>query len=159
MGILLGIDLGERRVGVAVSDPDGLVATPLGLLDGSDEKKLAGEIARLVRETGAGEVVLGLPRNMDGTIGERAEAALRFRRLLEGEVSVPVQMWDERLTSAEAERVIRAGEERVGPKGERRPRRRSASRRREEKGTIDRIAAVLILQAFLDRRNREEGRE
>jgi len=153
VAVLIGIDLGERRVGVAVSDPEGLVATPLTVLDGSEEKKLAGEIARLVRETGAAEVVLGLPRNMDGTIGERAEAALRFRRLLEGVIDVPVSMWDERLTSAEAERMIRAGEERTGTQGDRRPRRRGPSRRRKEKSRVDRIAAVLILQTYLDRRN------
>lgn len=153
MGAVLGVDWGERRVGVAVSDPGGVVAFPLGVLDGRDPKALAGEIAALVREREAERVVVGLPRNMNGTLGPIAEAALRFRDLLAEAVDVPVETWDERLSSAEAERLIREAEAGEPRRGERRGGRRGGTPpKRKEKSRVDRIAAVLILQTWLDHR-------
>lgn len=147
-GVVIGIDLGEKRVGVALSDPDRLVATSHDLFDGSDVKKLIRRIAKLAEEQEATQVVLGLPRNMDGSLGERAEVSLRFAARLEKETGLPVDTWDERLSSAEAERTLRYGRGRETRKGEKASR---LGRRRESKGEIDRIAAVIILQGWLDR--------
>ncbi|MFH1278391.1 MAG: Holliday junction resolvase RuvX [Candidatus Eisenbacteria bacterium] len=158
MAVVLGIDWGERRVGVAVSDPEGIVALSLGVLDGSDPKAVAAEIAALARERGAERIVVGLPRNMDGTLGPVAEAALRFRDLLAEVLTVPVETWDERLSSAEAERLIRDAESGPSRPGDRRPRRRGGTpKKRKEKSRVDRIAAVIILQSWLDRRGGGTG--
>ncbi|MFH1681762.1 MAG: Holliday junction resolvase RuvX [Candidatus Eisenbacteria bacterium] len=155
MGVVLGIDFGEKRVGVAVSDPDGLLAFPLALLDGSEERALLDAIRSLVSERAAERVVVGLPRLLDGSVGEMARRAERFAGLLRDVLPVPVETWDERLTSAQAERVLRVADGREGEKGNR-PRRRAAGRRpaesKEAKGRIDRVAAALILQSYLDRR-------
>jgi len=149
---VLGIDLGDRRVGVAVSDPGGAIAFPLTVLDGSNRSALLRAVEDLVREKEAERVVVGLPRNMNGTLGERAEIVLAFREELAARLDVPVETWDERLTSVQAERVIRTGEGRETEKGGR-PRRRGGKKRRPpEKARVDRIAAVLILQSWLDRR-------
>jgi len=155
MGAVLGIDFGKKRVGVAVSDPEGILALPLPVLDGIDEKALLEAIRILAVERGVDRVVVGLPRNLDGTVGEMAKDAARFAKLLEGLLAVPVETWDERLTSAQAERVLRLADGREGEKGET-PRRRARRRRPKEtkaaSARIDRIAAVLILQSYLDRR-------
>ncbi|MBN1826973.1 MAG: Holliday junction resolvase RuvX [Candidatus Eisenbacteria bacterium] len=151
MAVVIGIDLGDRRVGVSVSDPTGTIAFPLPVLDGSDRPALLRAIEDLVKERGAERVVIGLPRNMNGSLGERAEITLAFREELAARIDVPVDTWDERLSSAQAERVIRAGEGRETEKGGRPRRHGGRPRRGQEKGRIDRIAAVLILQSWLDR--------
>jgi len=160
LGTVLGIDFGDKRVGIAVSDPDGKVALPLTTLDGSDPARLDAEIEGLVAEREVVRVVVGLPRNMSGTLGERAEATLRFRDRLAERLSVPIDTWDERLTTMQAERIVRTSEGRED-RGGRRPRRRKSAKRRtaEGKGAIDRIAAVLILQAYLDRHSAAGGGE
>lgn len=159
MAVVIGLDLGEKRVGVAASDPEGLLAFPVGLLDGSNEAALLDAIEEVVRGREASAVVIGLPRRLDGSIGAAAEKTLRFRALLAARLGIPVETWDERLTSAEAERLLRVADGREDGKGGR-PRRRTSSRPKGEKGRVDRIAAVLILQAYLDRSrrpSRDEG--
>jgi len=159
MGTVIGIDLGEVRVGVAASDPEGKVALPLTLLDGRDEKALIASIASLAEEREAAEIVVGLPRNMDGSYGPRAEAARRFRDLLAESVPIAVAMWDERLTSVQAERAIRTVEGKESRKGGRVKRRGGAPPAKGEKGRIDRVAAVLILQSYLDSKRGNRGVE
>jgi putative Holliday junction resolvase len=154
VAVVLGIDFGEKRVGVAVSDPEGLLALPLPVLDGSKERALLDAIADLAREREVERVVIGLPLRLDGTVGGRAEATLRFRDLLAARLSVPIETWDERLTSAAAERLLRLADGRESEKGGR-PRRRASSLPKGEKGRVDRIAAVLILQSYLDHARRE----
>ncbi len=151
-GAVIGIDFGGKRVGVALSDPDRKVAFPSAVLDGSDTERLAREIARLVEEREATLVVIGLPKQMDGSIGESAGAVLRFAARLEEVTTVEVKTWDERLSSVEAERTIRYGTGRETRKGEKPPRLR---RRKGKKEDVDRIAAVLILQGWLDRQRGE----
>ena len=161
MATVIGIDLGDRRVGVAVSDPTGTIALPLPVLDGSDRRALLRAIEKLVREREADRVVLGLPVNMNGSLGERAEIVLAFREELAARIGAPVETWDERLTSVQAERLIRTGEGRETEKGGR-PRRRGGKgkpKSRKEKERVDRIAAVLILQSWLDRRAASGGGE
>lgn len=157
MAVVIGVDWGEKRVGVAASDPEGVIAFAVGVIDGADPAAAAAEIARIVGERDAARVVVGLPRNMNGTLGPVAEAALRFRDRLAALLSVPVETWDERLTSALAERTIRDAES--SDRGGRTRRRGGTPPKRKEKSRVDRVAAVLILQSWLDRASapREEG--
>lgn len=138
MGTWLGLDVGERRIGVAVSDPGGVFAQPLTTLDLGREGREAvlERLGELARARDVGGVVVGLPRHMSGDEGVGAEAARRFAELLERRLGLPVEMWDERLSSVEAERrLVEAG-----------------VRRRKRREVVDRVAAAIVLQAFLDRR-------
>jgi putative Holliday junction resolvase len=131
---VLGLDVGDRRIGVALSDETGLLASPLPTLQRVGPRKDAQAVAALVREHGAGEIVVGLPRNLDGTIGPQAEKVQAFGESLKPSARVPVRYWDERLTTVEAERIL---SERNVPWQRR-------------KGLVDQVAAVLILQEYLD---------
>ena len=131
---VLGLDLGARRIGVAVSDPMGWTAQGLPTLERRSEQQVIAEIRRLVGELGVGRIVVGLPRNMDGTIGPEARKALTFGETLRASLSLPVETWDERLTTVAAHKSMREG-------------RLSRARR---KRSVDRIAAQLILQGYLD---------
>ena len=135
---VLGLDVGDRRIGVALSDETGLLASPLVTLQRVGPRQDPRAIAALVREHGAGEVVVGLPYNLDGTIGPQAEKVRAFAAALSPVVRVPVRFWDERLTSVEAEQIL-------AERGVSWPRR---------KGLVDQVAAVLILQEYLDARPR-----
>ncbi len=139
--IVLGVDWGRARAGVAVSDELGRFARPLASLPVSSQEKLSEDIVRLAEREGAGAIVLGLPRNMDGSEGESAAAVRRLAERLSS-AGRAVELWDERLTSWEAERLLGA----AGPR-----------KRTGEKGAKDRIAACLILQGYLDAR-RQKGR-
>jgi putative Holliday junction resolvase len=137
---LLGLDVGDRRIGVAVSDPMGWTASPLQPVERVSWKKDLSRIRSLIEEYRAAGVVVGLPIRMNGTPGERAEKTMEFVRRLQATTKVPVVTWDERLTTREAERRMLEADVRRG-------------RRRE---VIDGIAASLILQGYLDSR-REDG--
>ena len=102
---MLAVDHGEARVGVAVSDPSGTIATPVGVVEPPD----AGEVATLVAERGAGLVLVGLPVSLDGTEGTQAMAAREFGAAVAERVSVPVETYDERLTTRMAEQSARSG--------------------------------------------------
>lgn len=133
---MLGLDLGEARIGVAVSDPTGTLCTPLQAirrtLDGGDIRQVA---ALAVQETAA-RIVVGLPVTMEGRRGTQAQAALRFCKELRAATPLPVVTWDERLTTVEAQARLReAG--------------RKPSR---EKGAVDSLAAALMLEAYLTTR-------
>lgn len=134
---ILGLDYGSRTCGVAVSDPLGITAQGLETIVRKEENKLRRTLARieeLVKEYGVETIVLGLPLNMNDTIGPRAEKTLLFKEQLERRTGVPVVLWDERLTTVEAEEVlIEAG-----------------VRREHRKQYVDKLAAVLILQGYLD---------
>lgn len=138
----LGVDLGTRRIGVAVSDELGLTAQPLSTLEPSTDEAAIRAIQGLMAEYDVIEVVMGLPKNMNGTLGPAAERALAFAKRLEESVPVTVTMWDERLTSRAAERVLIEAD----------------LSRTKRKRHVDQIAAVLILQGFLDRRYRQQER-
>ena len=134
---ILGLDYGSKTVGVAVSDPLGLTAQSVETIWRKQENKLRQTLARieeLAAEYQAEKIVLGLPKNMNNTIGERAEKTLEFREMLERRTGLPVVMWDERLTTVEAERTLM--EARV--------------RRENRKQYLDQLAAVFILQGYLD---------
>lgn len=138
----LGIDFGTRRIGVAVSDELGLTAQPLPSLEPSSEEEAIRAICGFIEQYGVLEVVVGLPKNMNGSLGPAAEAALAFAKRLEEGGAAKVAMWDERLTSREAERLLIEAD----------------LSRAKRKRHVDQMAAVLILQGFLDRRHRQQER-
>jgi putative Holliday junction resolvase len=131
---ILGLDVGDRRIGVALSDPQGLLARPLTVVDMEDNAAGLEAILDIVEEQEVGCIVVGLPRSMDGSIGKQAEKVLEFCEMLSQKVDVPVESWDERLSTVAAERLLREG-------GVRRDRRKSRR---------DAIAASFILQGYLD---------
>ena len=134
---ILGLEYGSKTVGVAVSDPLGLTAQSVETIWRKQENKLRQTLARieeLAAEYQAEKIVLGLPKNMNNTIGERAEKTLEFRELLERRTGLPVVMWDERLTTVEAERTLME----------------ASVRRENRKQYLDQLAAVFILQGYLD---------
>ena len=134
---VLGLDYGSKTVGVAVSDPLGLTAQRLETIWRKQENKLRKTLAQveeLVKEYEVERIVLGYPKNMNNTVGERAEKALEFKEMLERRIGISVIMWDERLTTVEADRtLIEAG-----------------VRRENRKQYLDGLAAVFILQGYLD---------
>jgi putative Holliday junction resolvase len=136
-GRVLGIDAGERRVGVALSDELRLLASPLIVLDrGRGLAPVLDALAEVARTEGVAHMVVGLPLNADGTQGRQARRAQDFARVAERVVGVPVEMWDERLSSKEAEEIARAQGRNM--------------RRLRERGQLDAIAAAVILQDYLD---------
>lgn len=134
MARFLGVDVGTVRVGLAVSDPAGVVATPLGTIDAADDPSaLAASVAAAAAEHGCGHVVVGLPRGMSGRDTASTARARAVARAL-GDAGLQVSLWDERLSSAQAERVLLAAGRRRG-------------QRRAER---DRVAAAIVLQGWLD---------
>lgn len=137
---LMGLDYGSKTVGVAVSDPLRLTAQGVETVWRKQENKLRQTMARieeLISEYQVERIVLGYPKNMNNTIGERAVKSLEFKEKLEKRTGLPVVMWDERLTTAEAERTLME----------------TGVRRENRKQFLDQMAAVLILQGYLDRMN------
>ena len=141
---IMGLDFGSKTVGVAVSDGLGLTAQGVEIIRRTSENKLRQTLARiesLIGEYEVGKIVLGFPKNMNNTIGERAEKTLAFKEMLERRTGLSIVMWDERLTTVAADRVlIEAG-----------------VRRENRKGYVDEIAAVFILQGYLDSKGMENG--
>jgi putative Holliday junction resolvase len=135
---VLALDVGERRIGVAISDPTGMLARPLQtLMRGSREEDFAA-IAALVAEHDAGLVVVGRPLSLDGTEGPQARRVARYAGALAAHLPVPVVPWDERFTTQAAEEILRQS-------GKGRGRRRVRA-----KGELDAVAAAVILQSYLD---------
>ncbi|MEF2878657.1 MAG: Holliday junction resolvase RuvX [Blautia sp.] len=134
---IMGLDYGSKTIGVAVSDPLGLTAQGIEIIRREEENKLRKSLRRveeLVKKYEVTEIVLGFPKNMNNTIGERAEKSLQLKETLERRLGLPVVMWDERLTTVEANRTLM-----------------ESGVRRENRGKyVDMIAAVFILQGYLD---------
>lgn len=139
---IMGLDFGSRTVGVAVSDSLLLTAQGVEIIRRKEENKLRQTLARieaLILEYEVEELVLGLPKNMNATEGTRAELTYEFKEKLERRTGLPVYMWDERLTTVEADRTMME----------------AGIRREHRKEYVDKIAATFILQGYLDRRNME----
>ena len=144
---VMGLDFGSKTVGVAVSDSLHITAQGLEIIRREQENKLRRTLARieeLVREYEVEEIVLGYPKNMNNTVGERGEKTEEFKQMVERRTGLPVVLWDERLTTVAADRaMIEAG-----------------IRRENRKKYVDRIAATFILQGYLDVcKNREQRKE
>ena len=136
---ILGLDYGSKKVGVAVSDGLGLTAQGVEIIRRTSENKLRQTLARieaLIQEYEVKTIVLGFPKNMNNTIGDRAEKSLVFKDMLERRTGLPVVMWDERLTTVSANRTLME----------------AGVRRERRKDYVDQIAAVYILQGYLDSR-------
>lgn len=134
---IMGLDYGTKTVGVAISDALGVTAQGIETITRKEENKLRRTCARieeLIREYEVGKIVLGFPKHMNNDIGERAEKSLEFKEMLERRTGLEVVMWDERLTTAAAERTLIE----------------SGVRRENRKKYVDKIAAVFILQGYLD---------
>lgn len=145
---ILGLDYGSKTVGVAVSDPLGFTAQGVEIIRRKSENKMRQTLARieeLIAQYQVEEIVLGLQKNMNNTLGDRAEKSLELKETLERRTGLPVVMWDERLTTVSANRVLME----------------TGVRRENRKEHVDEIAAVFILQGYLDylaNKNEETGR-
>ena len=133
----LGVDLGEKRIGISLSDALGWTAGPLAALARVGWKKDLAALRSLILEHEVGRVVVGLPINMDGSTGEMARRTQEFVERFRLTVSIPVETWDERLTTVQAERILLEAD----------------LRRDKRRHVIDSMAACLILQGYLDYRN------
>lgn len=134
---VMGLDFGSKTVGVAISDGLGITAQGIEIIRRTSENKLRQTCARieaLIAEYEVGKIVLGFPKNMNNTIGDRAEKSLEFKEMLEHRTGLPVVMWDERLTTVEANRTLME----------------SGVRRENRRDYVDKLAAVYILQGYLD---------
>jgi putative Holliday junction resolvase len=136
----MGLDYGSKTVGVAISDPLGITAQGIEIIRREKETKLRQTLARieaLIKEYQVEMIVLGFPKNMNNTIGDRAEKSLAFKEMLEKRTGLDVVMWDERLTTVEANRTLMEGK----------------VRREDRSKYVDMLAAVYILQGYLDSRS------
>lgn len=135
-GRILAIDYGNRRMGLAVSDPLGITAQGIDTLERKNKRADFGRLERIIREYQICEIVLGNPLRMSGQEGTQSQKVAEFAQELRQRFELPVHLWDERLTSAEANRLLRENEV-------------SLKRRTQ---AVDRMAAVLILQSFMQAR-------
>lgn len=135
---ILGIDFGAKRIGVAVSDPLGFTAQGIQTLENKERKKMFEDLAGLCREYAVSEVVIGLPINMNGSMGPKAKEILDLLPELEKALGVPIKTWDERLSSREVGRVMIE---------------QGLSRQKQKKHS-DQLAAILILQSYLESKRR-----
>lgn len=131
---ILGLDYGEARIGVAVSDALGILATPLETISEKERSVQLEKVAKVARDNRVEKLVVGYPKHMDGTVGHRAQYTEEFAKDLSEILEIPYIMWDERLSSTEAHRILESG----GVSGKNR------------KTKVDKIAAVIILQGYLD---------
>lgn len=131
---LMGLDLGDRTIGVALSDELGLTAQGLEVIRRKDEQKDVGRIREIIYHHQVSEIVLGLPKNMNGSIGIRGEKSIAFAQVLRDTLSIPVHLWDERLTTIAAERTLLEAD----------------VSRKKRKQVIDILAAQFILQGYME---------
>lgn len=135
VGRVLGIDYGEKRIGLALSDPSGVVATPWQVIAAApSQRRTVTRIAALAQEAKAQQVVIGLPLRMDGSDGPAAENVRRFGTRLQAELTIPVRYCDERFSTVTAEQALIAG----------------GTRRQRRKQVVDKLAAQIMLQHFLE---------
>ena len=135
----LGLDLGTKTIGLAISDKTGLIASSYKVLHHDNNPKDCLDELKSIRETlDVDALVLGLPKNMTNTLGKRAEATLKFKEFLESNIDIPIYLEDERLTTKSAEAILIKGD----------------TSRKKRKKVIDKVAATIILQSFLDQRRK-----
>lgn len=137
----LGLDLGSRTLGVSISDKTGIIASSLGIIRHEEEyDRLISEVQKIVEEHHVDCIILGYPKNMNGTIGPKGELSESFKKKLEEELNIPVILQDERLTTKSATDMLIEGN----------------VSRKKRKEVIDSVAATIILQSYLDRREKNE---
>jgi putative Holliday junction resolvase len=133
---VMAIDYGDARTGVAISDPTGLLAGHTAVIHSRKAEVVIAQLAALIRERGVEELVLGLPRNMDGTEGARAQICREFAQQLEQAVGLRPVLWDERRTTVEAHGILHA----------------TGKRMKQHRQSVDAVAATLILEGYLTRK-------
>ncbi|MBQ4543600.1 MAG: Holliday junction resolvase RuvX [Clostridia bacterium] len=131
---ILGVDYGEARTGVAISDELNLTAQGVKTVFGRNSEKVAAEVSRIAKQYDVKLVVVGLPKNMDNTIGFRGEATMEFVEKLKPLIDCPIELWDERLTTVSAIRVLNE----------------TNTRGNKRKNVVDTVAACIILQNYID---------
>ena len=134
-GRIMGLDVGDKTIGVAVSDLMGLTAQGVKTIKRVGKKKDIEALKEIIKERQVNKIVSGFPKNMHGTLGPQGEKVIKFCELLEEETGIKIEYWDERLSTVAAERTLIQGN----------------VRRENRKGVIDMVAAVIILQGYLDR--------
>lgn len=138
---VLGIDPGARRVGLALSDDDGVIASPHATLTVKSSAAVAAQVAEVARALGVEQLVIGLPLQLDGREGEAARRARVLAAQISERCALPIAMWDERLSTRAAERALREG----GKRGE------------KQRALVDQVAAALLLQSWLDAQRERAG--
>ena len=133
---VMAIDYGDARTGIAVSDASGMLTGYTTVIQSRQAERVVEEIAQIAQERQAEELVMGFPRNMDGTEGPRAELYRSFAALVEERTGMPVRLWDERRTTIEAHQILHA----------------SGKRMKAHKQNVDAVAATLILEGYLTRK-------
>lgn len=131
---ILGLDIGDRTIGVAVSDPLGLTAQGITTIRRKSTEKDLEEIKKICEEYSVESIVAGLPKNMNGTLGPQSEKVISFCNLIKEDISLPINMWDERLTTVAAHRAMLEAD----------------LSRAKRKKIVDKMAAIYILQGYLD---------
>lgn len=133
----LGLDIGDKRIGVALSDPQGILASPLTIINRKDEAADIEAIIDIIGQHQVGQIIVGLPRSMDGSLGRQAEKVKAFVGQLCGHIEIPLEFRDERLSTVAAKRLMRE----------------AGVKKRREKARDDAIAAAIILQGYLDEKH------
>ena len=139
---IMAVDRGDVRTGIAISDNSEFLASPVTTIKEYNDERLADKVAALAKEHGAGEIIVGLPINMNGTFGPSAEKCQAFGVLLRERVSCPVIMWDERSTTVTAHQILSAND----------------VRGKKRKAVVDTVAAVVMLEAYLAYRKTKAGK-
>ena len=135
----LGLDLGSRTLGVSISDPTGLIASSYTIIRHNEEyDRLINDVKEIVLEKKVETIVLGLPKNMNNTIGPKGELSYKFKEMLEKSINIPVHLIDERLTTKQATDILISND----------------TSRKKRKKVIDSMAATIILQSYLDKKER-----
>ncbi len=138
---ILGIDYGEKRIGIALSDPTETIAQGKGVYEWQDKVQLVEYINGYVKNYNVGMIVVGLPYNMDGTLGKKANEVMGFIEELKRNIGISISTWDERLTTLQSDRILIEAD---------------VSRKKRKK-SANKMAATIILQGFLDSRHRDEN--
>lgn len=162
---LMALDVGEARIGVALSDPGGFLASPYTTVHVSrNEADTWARLQQLIAETEAEELVIGLPISLDGAIHAQAERIMAFTERLKTHITLPVSFWDERLSTVEAERLLaergeygRARQQKKSSRGGKKSNGRGRKQRNQQE--IDALAAAVILQDYLDQHPRQHESE
>jgi putative Holliday junction resolvase len=142
MSIILGLDIGDARTGVAISDELGIAAHPLCTIHRKSRKAVLAELQELVTAHKVERIVVGLPLQLDGETGTQARKVKRFAERLEQQVNLPIVFWDESFTTFEAAQILRG----------------TKKRRKKRKQVIDQVAAVLILEGYLEELRNSRGK-
>ncbi|WP_077299346.1 Holliday junction resolvase RuvX [Virgibacillus pantothenticus] len=135
---IMGLDVGSKTIGVAVSDALGWTAQGITTIKWNENDLTSADeaLTKIITEHEVGKAIVGLPKNMNGTIGERGEASITFAKHIEKKFNIPTVLWDERLTTMAAERVLLEAD----------------VSRKKRKQVVDKMAAVMILQGYLDQK-------